>query len=225
MPEKLPTGAATHPKSERRNIWKASSVRRSRKTARRSRRRGCRSSNTQHEISAPANFCIWPRALLCCPLRRRTRPGVLTPSGHLWRSSSLWWPPPSMQQKAAFERPIPADLTVHGKAPRCICGPSPHGRRAHPRGVDSQNEGEKNVEISNYVTSPPSESASDLADFHQRQGHAPRFEGKGRETAPRLCRMGDAKVVQPNGCGQARGGVEAWIPPPGRGSDDPPFKN
>src|SRR6266404_689582 len=32
----------------------------------------------------------------------------------------------------------------------------------------------------NYVTSPPSETAPDLADFHQRQGHAPRFAGKGQ---------------------------------------------
>ena len=32
-------------------------------------------------------------------------------------------------------------------------------------GSDSRNEGEKNVEISNYVTSPPSETASDLGDF------------------------------------------------------------
>jgi hypothetical protein len=49
---------------------------------------------------------------------------------------------------------------------------------SHRRGVDSQNESEKNVEISNYVTSPPPETAPDLADFHQRQGHAPRFAGK-----------------------------------------------
>jgi hypothetical protein len=27
----------------------------------------------------------------------------------------------------------------------------------------------------------------------------------------------DAKVVQPNGCGPARRGVEGWILPPGRG--------
>jgi hypothetical protein len=32
-------------------------------------------------------------------------------------------------------------------------------------GVDSQNEGEKNVEISNYVTSPPSENSQHLTDF------------------------------------------------------------
>src|SRR5260370_35108022 len=40
---------------------------------------------------------------------------------------------------------------------------------------------------------PPSETAPDLADFHQRQGHAQRFAGKGREIAPRLSRMGRNK--------------------------------
>ena len=34
----------------------------------------------------------------------------------------------------------------------------------------------------------------------------------------------DAKVVQPDGCGQARR-VEGWILPPWQGGDDPPFKN
>jgi hypothetical protein len=31
---------------------------------------------------------------------------------------------------------------------------------------------------------PPPETGSNLADFHRRQGHAPRFAGKGREMAP-----------------------------------------
>ena len=35
-------------------------------------------------------------------------------------------------------------------------------------------------------TYPPPESTSDLADFYQRQGHAPRFAGKGREIGPAL---------------------------------------
>jgi hypothetical protein len=48
------------------------------------------------------------------------------------------------------------------------------------RGVTLQKAPRKNIEISNYVTSPPSETAPDLADFHQRQGHAPRFAGKGQ---------------------------------------------
>ena len=32
----------------------------------------------------------------------------------------------------------------------------------------------------------------------------------------------DAKVVQPNGCGPARRGVEGWILPPGGGAMTPP---
>ena len=57
--------------------------------------------------------------------------------GHLWRSSfPLAVPHP----------PSPEEWPSQG-------------------GVDSQNEGEKNVEISNYATGPPAESASDLADF------------------------------------------------------------
>jgi hypothetical protein len=98
-----------------------------------------------------------------CPLRRRTvtpsRPGVLTPSGHLWRSSSPLAVPPSMQQKNRVRAAHTGGPHGPREAPRCICGPSPHGRRADPRGVDSQNEGEKNAEISNYVTSPPSENS------------------------------------------------------------------
>jgi hypothetical protein len=38
--------------------------------------------------------------------------------------------------------------------------------------------------IMNYVTGPPSETASDLGDFHCRHGEAPRFAGKGREIYP-----------------------------------------
>jgi hypothetical protein len=34
----------------------------------------------------------------------------------------------------------------------------------------------------------------------------------------------DTKVVQPDGCGQARRGVEGRNLPPHRGSDDPPLK-
>src|SRR5689334_9748376 len=62
-------------------------------------------------------------------------------------------------------------------------------------------------------SSPPSESASDLADFHRGQGLARRFAGRGREIAPGLSRgWDDTKVVQPDGCGQARR-VEGWILP------------
>src|SRR6266404_7790513 len=42
----------------------------------------------------------------------------------------------------------------------------------------------------NYVTSPPSETPRDLADFQNRHGEAPRFAGKGRETALGRCRIG-----------------------------------
>jgi hypothetical protein len=93
-----------------------------------------------------------------------------------------------MQQKAAFERPIPADLTVHGKAPRCICGPSPTEEERIQGGVDSQNEGEKNVEISNYVTSPPSENSQHLTDFQGTLEPARDFgleDGELRRSTPR----------------------------------------
>src|SRR5258708_21442490 len=51
---------------------------------------------------------------------------------------------------------------------------------------------------------PPSETAPDLADFHQRQGHAPRFAGKGREIAPGLCRMGRYEGPSTGRLGQGR---------------------
>src|ERR1700747_2829231 len=74
----------------------------------------------------------------------------------------------------------------------------------------------------NYVTSPPSESAPDLADFHQRQGHAPRFAGKDRRVV--YAGWDDAKVVQPDRCGEARGTSQRGSSPPAGGSDDPPRK-
>ena len=55
-------------------------------------------------------------------------------------------------------------------------------------GVDSQNEAKKNVEISNYVTSPPSETASDLGDFQGTLEPAREFglERRGmRQSTPR----------------------------------------
>jgi CheY-like chemotaxis protein len=36
----------------------------------------------------------------------------------------------------------------------------------------------------------PRETTSDLADFHQRQGHAPRFARKGRQIALGRCQVG-----------------------------------
>jgi hypothetical protein len=47
-----------------------------------------------------------------------------------------------------------------------------------------------NWRYDSYGTYPPSENTSDLADFHQRQGHAPRFAGKDKENALGRCRMG-----------------------------------
>ena len=51
-------------------------------------------------------------------------------------------------------------------------------------GVDSQNEGGKNVENSNYETSPPSETSRNLADFQSRHGEAPRFAGADHNLNP-----------------------------------------
>jgi hypothetical protein len=92
------------------------------------------------------------------------------------------------------------------------------------RGVTLGKAPEKNVEISNYVTSPPSETASDLADFQSRHGEAPRFAGKGREIALVDAGWDDTKVVHPNGCGQARRTSQRGSYPLAGGSDDPPSK-
>src|SRR5215470_14272872 len=51
---------------------------------------------------------------------------------------------------------------------------------------------------------PPPQNASDLADFHHRQRHSRRFEGKRREIAAGFRRMGRREVVQPDRCWQAR---------------------
>ena len=85
------------------------------------------------------------------------------------------------------------------------------------RGVTLQKAPRKNIEISNYVTSPPSETAPDLADFHQRQGHAPRFAGKGREIALGRCRMGRCEGPSAGRLRASSQGAEGWILPPGRG--------
>src|SRR6476646_7903992 len=76
-----------------------------------------------------------------------------------------------------------------------------------------------------YVTSPPSETAPDLADFHQRQGHAPRFAGKGREMAPGLRRMGRYEGRSDGRLRASSQGVEGRnLPPTGRAMT-PPQKN
>jgi hypothetical protein len=78
--------------------------------------------------------------------------------------------------------------------------------------------------VVDYETSPPRETTSDLADFHQRQGHAPRFAGKGREMAPGLRRMARYEG-RSAGRGRASSrGVKGWILPPGRGERGPPSK-
>ena len=74
-------------------------------------------------------------------------------------------PPGPCSKKAAFKRPIPAGLTVHGKPLDAYVARPPTEEERIQGGVDSRNEGEKNVEISNYVTSPPSENSQHLTDF------------------------------------------------------------
>jgi tripartite-type tricarboxylate transporter receptor subunit TctC len=69
--------------------------------------------------------------------------------------------------------------------------------------------------------SPPSETPRDLADFHQRQGHAPRFAGKGRETALRLCRMGRCEGRSAERLRASSQGVEGRNLPPTGGAMTP----
>jgi hypothetical protein len=77
----------------------------------------------------------------------------------------------------------------------------------------------------NYVTSPPSETASNLADFHQRQGHAPRFAGKGREIAPGRCRMGRYEGRSAGWLRASSQRVEGVEPTPWHGKPPPPQKS
>src|SRR6476469_8962852 len=66
-------------------------------------------------------------------------------------------------------------------------------------GSDSRNEGKKNVEISNYVTSPPSENTRHLTDFHGTLELARDFGLERREIAavyaPRVDNRGGALIV------------------------------
>jgi hypothetical protein len=50
-------------------------------------------------------------------------------------------------------------------------------------GTPSKKRVQKTSRSGSYETSPPAETASDLADFYQRQGHALCFAGKGRENS------------------------------------------
>jgi hypothetical protein len=63
--------------------------------------------------------------------------------------------------------------------------------------------------------------------FIPRQGHAPRFAGKGQGNRTVDAGWDDAKVVPPDGCGQSSrgGGVEGRMLPPAGESMTPPFKN
>ena len=104
------------------------------------------------------------------------------------------------------------------------CPPPLPQEGSHRRGVDSQNEGEKNIENSTFETGSPRETTSDLADFHQRQGHAPRFARKGRQIALGRCRMGRYEGRSPERLRASSQDVEAWLRPPAGGSDDPPLR-
>jgi hypothetical protein len=138
---------------------------------------------------------------------------------------------------AGVHPPSPSLALRSTRAPRFAVGTPHRGVESHRwrgggtpemrkmRGVTLGKAPEKNVEISNYVTSPPSETASDLADFQSRHGEAPRFAGKGREIALVDAGWDDTKVVHPNGCGQARRTSQRGSYPPAGGSDDPPFEN
>ena len=76
------------------------------------------------------------------------------------------------------------------------------------------------------VTSPPSETASDLGDFHCRHGEAPRSRKKDGKWRLVYAGWDDTKVVRPDGCGQARkGGGRANPTPPQGGAMTPPSKN
>ena len=86
----------------------------------------------------------------------------------------------------------------------------PSQESSHRGGVDSQNEGEKNVEISNYVTSPRQKQPQISPIFKADTVRLHVSREKDRKL--RLVDAGwdDPKVVPPDGYGQARR-VEGWI--------------
>jgi hypothetical protein len=104
---------------------------------------------------------------------------------------------------------LPADRRVRRPPLPQISGPQ--------GGCTLEKAPRKNVEISNYVTSPPRETASDLADFHQRQGRTRRFAGKERETALGRCRVGRYE-------GRSAGRLRASSQGGGRAKPTPPDK-
>ena len=76
-----------------------------------------------------------------------------------------------------------------------------------------------------YVTSPPSETPRDLADFQSRLGEAPHFRGKRTRKLHLVdAGWGDAKAVQPEAAGKLAG-VKRWIRTPWQGGAMTPFKN
>jgi hypothetical protein len=139
--------------------------------------------------------------------------------------------PPSTCEKGP---PSPSLSFRSSRVPRFAVGPPHRGAESHRsrggtpemrkmRGVTLQKAPRKNVEISTYETSPPRETTSDLADFHQRQGHAPRVARKGREIAPELRRETIARSFSPTAADKLAGGSKSGSYPPAGGSDDPPF--
>jgi hypothetical protein len=82
-----------------------------------------------------------------------------------------------------------------------------------------------NVDVIVTHGSPPSETPRDLADFQTRHGEAPRFAGKGREIALGRCRVGRCEGRSAGRLRASAHGGGRVDPTPGRGNDDPPFKN
>jgi hypothetical protein len=74
------------------------------------------------------------------------------------------------------------------------------------------------------LTGPPSESASDLADFESRHGEAPRFAGKGQGNALDRCRMAQYEGRSAGRLRASSQGGRVDPTPLAGGSDDPPSK-
>jgi hypothetical protein len=107
--------------------------------------------------------------------------------------------PPRVTYGDPFPLPVPPPVHAAKKsrssrpyrpASRSTGSPSMHRWPRPPTeeeriqgGVDSRNEGEKNVEISNYVTSPPSENSRHLTDFQGNSRPACDFGLERREIA------------------------------------------
>jgi hypothetical protein len=92
-----------------------------------------------------------------------------------------------MQQKAAFEPAPTGRPRGPTEAPRCIGGPFPHEKKRIQGGFDSQNENEKNVEISNYAASPR-QKTPDISSILKAHSNPPAIsaskDGKLRQSTP-----------------------------------------